>query len=270
VDLPIRPENEMFRLTDLNTLPMIYLSHILTRSHHLSMSDHLSDSDMTNPASITLPMIPLRALVPLPGEVITIAVGRAKSIAAVRAAMMVDGRVGLTVQRDPNDDAILDIDVLHPVAIIGKVARATTNRDGTLTITTLAAERAYLRRIEMGPGADVGSTGDIVDGTIPSTVYDRAILVPILDAAPESSAVAAEIDASVIVIRELASRLAGIVGADPRINWLMTSDMTGPGTIADAAAVLASTIEAETIESRSSSRSMSPPDSDSPSGCSAG
>ncbi|TMC50291.1 MAG: endopeptidase La [Chloroflexi bacterium] len=74
----------------------------------------------TDSAIETLPLVPLRDNVVFPHQLAPLGAGRARSVAALEAAVGADARVVLAVQRDADVDEV-SLQDLHPVAIIANV-----------------------------------------------------------------------------------------------------------------------------------------------------
>jgi len=96
----------------------------------------------------TLPLLPLRDIVVFPGMVVPLFVGRAKSVAALEAAMAATGDqsakdIFLVAQLDPGCDDPLDDD-LYDVGVIASVLQLLKLPDGTVRVLVEGRDRARL------------------------------------------------------------------------------------------------------------------------------
>jgi ATP-dependent Lon protease len=80
-------------------------------------------------AADVLILLPMRSLVLFPGNVLPVTLGRARSIAAVQAAVRLNRSVGLVLQRDPATEDPIPIE-LHRMGTEANVLRYLTSPDG--------------------------------------------------------------------------------------------------------------------------------------------
>ncbi len=89
------------------------------------------------------PLLPLRDIVVFPGQVVSLFVGRSKSVAALEAAMEGDKDIFLLAQLDPGTDDPTDDD-LYDVGVIAQVLQLLKMPDGTVRVLVEGGERAGL------------------------------------------------------------------------------------------------------------------------------
>ncbi|MCT2559766.1 endopeptidase La [Tsuneonella sp. YG55] len=98
------------------------------------------------------PLLPLRDIVVFPGQVVSLFVGRTKSVAALEAAMEGDKDIFLLAQLDPGTDDPTDDD-LYDIGVVAQVLQLLKMPDGTVRVLVEGGERAGLvaMRPENGP-----------------------------------------------------------------------------------------------------------------------
>ncbi|MGN3975379.1 endopeptidase La [Tsuneonella sp. SYSU-LHT278] len=89
------------------------------------------------------PLLPLRDIVVFPGQVVSLFVGRAKSVAALEAAMEGDKDIFLLAQLDPATDDPTDDD-LYDVGVVAQVLQLLKMPDGTVRVLVEGGARANL------------------------------------------------------------------------------------------------------------------------------
>ena len=89
------------------------------------------------------PLLPLRDIVVFPGQVVSLFVGRAKSVAALEAAMEGDKDIFLLAQLDPGTDDPGDED-LYDTGVIAQVLQLLKMPDGTVRVLVEGGARADL------------------------------------------------------------------------------------------------------------------------------
>lgn len=87
-----------------------------------------------------LVVLPTRNVVLFPGVIAPITLGRETTIAAIQEAMRSNRRVGLVLQRNPNDDEP-DADGLYQVGTLVNVLRYVTTQEGTHHLVVQGEER---------------------------------------------------------------------------------------------------------------------------------
>ena len=89
------------------------------------------------------PLLPLRDIVVFPGQVVSLFVGRQKSVAALEAAMEGDKDIFLLAQLDPGTDDPSDDD-LYDVGVVAQVLQLLKMPDGTVRVLVEGGSRAEL------------------------------------------------------------------------------------------------------------------------------
>ena len=89
------------------------------------------------------PLLPLRDIVVFPGQVVSLFVGRQKSVAALEAAMEGDKDIFLLAQLDPGTDDPTD-DELYDVGVVAQVLQLLKMPDGTVRVLVEGGSRAGL------------------------------------------------------------------------------------------------------------------------------
>lgn len=108
----------------------------------------------------SFPLLPLRDIVVFPGQVVSLFVGRDKSVAALEAAMEGDKDIVLIAQLEPScDDPVQDD--LYDVGVVAQVLQLLKMPDGTVRVLVEGGARAELVSIKREGGyylADVAIT----------------------------------------------------------------------------------------------------------------
>ena len=89
------------------------------------------------------PLLPLRDIVVFPGQVVSLFVGRQKSVAALEAAMEGDKDIFLLAQLDPGTDDPTD-DELYDVGVVAQALQLLKMPDGTVRVLVEGGSRAGL------------------------------------------------------------------------------------------------------------------------------
>jgi ATP-dependent Lon protease len=92
------------------------------------------------------PLLPLRDIVVFPGMVVPLFVGRAKSVAALEAAMEGSKDIFLLAQLDPVTDDPVRAD-LHGVGVVAQVLQMLKLPDGTVRVLVEGSRRARLENL---------------------------------------------------------------------------------------------------------------------------
>jgi ATP-dependent Lon protease len=99
----------------------------------------------------TYPLLPLRDIVVFPGMVVPLFVGRAKSVAALEAAMEGGKEIALVAQLDPGCDDP-GADDLFDVGVVAQVLQMLKLPDGTVRVMVEGRER--VRIVELGDSGE--------------------------------------------------------------------------------------------------------------------
>ena len=97
----------------------------------------------------TLPLLPLRGLVILPGGVVTLDAGRARSIAAVEQAMNGDHRVFVVAQRNAMTEHP-GLEDLYSVGVVATIRQLVPMPDQSLRLLVQGDARAILLSVQEG------------------------------------------------------------------------------------------------------------------------
>ena len=118
------------------------------------------------PARLTLPAVPLRDNVVFPSQLAPLAAGRARSVAALEAAVNGDGRVVLAIQRDAaRDEASLED--IHAIAVIAHVGAFRRLPGGGAHALVEGKERV---RIEAFDATDETWTATVTPVPVPEAI----------------------------------------------------------------------------------------------------
>ena len=109
----------------------------------------MSDFVYLPPESVELPMLPLRDVVVFPHMVIPLFVGRAKSIAALEAAMEAGRSVMLVAQKTAAQDEPA-IDDMFATGCIASILQLLKLPDGTVKVLVEGRQRAQVQSIAEG------------------------------------------------------------------------------------------------------------------------
>ena len=116
---------------------------------------------------ITLPTLPLRDMVVYPHMVLPLFVGRAKSVAALNAAMTADQTVFLLAQKNGNDEDPSAND-LHETGTIAEILQVLKLPDGTVKVLVEGKQRASVNALQ--------DTGELFEAQV--TVLADSIAAP--------------------------------------------------------------------------------------------
>jgi len=116
-----------------------------------------------------IPLLPLRDIIVFPHMVMPLFAGRAKSIAALEAAMDRDQSILLAAQKDAktNDP---DVDDIHPVGTIGTIVQLLRLPDGTVKVLVEGKRRAVIKSF--------GGTEDFFEVTLKFNKVPKYMKVP--------------------------------------------------------------------------------------------
>jgi ATP-dependent Lon protease len=92
------------------------------------------------------PLLPLKNVVIFPRNVVTLLVGRARSIQAVEEALATDRRVVVTAQRDVQQDEPL-AEHLYPVGTLGEIVQVERQQGGNVQVVLEGLTRVQLTNI---------------------------------------------------------------------------------------------------------------------------
>lgn len=96
---------------------------------------------------VLLPLLPLRDIVVFPHMVVSLFVGRPKSIKALEFAMASGKRIMLTAQKNPAKDELKSSD-LYPVGCISNILQMLKLPDGTVKVLVEGLQRARTHTVE--------------------------------------------------------------------------------------------------------------------------
>ena len=93
-----------------------------------------------------LPLVPLRGLVVFPNTVVTVDLGRERSLNALKKAMEEDGRLFLTAQRDSTLDHPSETD-LYTTGTVVKIRQIAQQPDQVVRVLVEGLYRAILMEV---------------------------------------------------------------------------------------------------------------------------
>ncbi len=94
------------------------------------------------------PLLPLRDIVVLPHMVVTLFVGREKSIAALKKAISTDGKIALVYQKDSSVDAPSSLDDLYSVGTLGEVIQLINLPEGSIKVLVEGRHRIRIHGVQ--------------------------------------------------------------------------------------------------------------------------
>ena len=118
-----------------------------------------------DPTTLTLPLLPLRDIVVFPQMVVSLFVGREKSVKALEAAMAGNREVFLLSQRNPADEDPGQAE-LFDVGSIASVVQLLRLPDGTVKVLVEGKRRATLRALDSSSGTHLQATVEILEEVI--------------------------------------------------------------------------------------------------------
>ncbi|GAB3477568.1 endopeptidase La [Marinomonas epiphytica] len=110
--------------------------------------------------ALRIPMLPLRDVVVYPHMVLPLFVGRARSIAALEAAMDADKQVFLVAQQDASKDDP-QLEDLYQIGTIAKVMQLLRLPDGTVKVLVEGVRRARLESMEEQDDLVLGQVSEL-------------------------------------------------------------------------------------------------------------
>ena len=121
------------------------------------------------------PMVPLREIVIFPEMVAPLKVGRAKSVAAIRAAVEAGGWLALVTQREPEQEEVARVEQLHAMGTLAKIAQVVNLPDGTIRAVVQGQKRIKVRGLDTtGPALMLDAT--IIEATDAHGVEVEALM----------------------------------------------------------------------------------------------
>jgi ATP-dependent Lon protease len=96
----------------------------------------------------THPLLPLRDIVVLPHMVVTLFVGREKSISALKKAISTDGKIALVFQKDASVDAPSSLDDLYSVGTLGEVIQLISLPEGSIKVLVEGRHRIKIHSVQ--------------------------------------------------------------------------------------------------------------------------
>ncbi|MGH2511543.1 MAG: LON peptidase substrate-binding domain-containing protein, partial [Candidatus Limnocylindrales bacterium] len=163
------------------------------------------------PASQELPLVALRETVIFPEMIVPLQVGRAKSVAALNAAVASGGPIALVTQRSAEMEEISDPSELYEVGTLAKIAQVVQLQDGTVRAIVQGQSRLKVVRFTA------------------TSPYLAAVVEPLADTTP----VGVEIQA---LMRSVQAQIEAYVanGAPvPPEAAVAARNITDPGLLAD-------------------------------------
>ncbi len=163
---------------------------------------------------ITLPMLPLRDVVVYPNMVLPLFVGRAKSIAALEAAMDDNKYVFLVAQQDASKDNP-QVEDLYPIGTTAKVMQLLRLPDGTVKVLVEGGVRARVNELVETENYVEAKVTEVASSDSDESSYlaIRAALLKQLDEyVAGSKKIPSEVVTSVKVIEELGVLIDTIAG----------------------------------------------------------
>ncbi len=114
------------------------------------------------------PLLPLRDIVVFPGMVVPLFVGRAKSVAALEAAMDGGKEIALVAQLDPGCDDP-DREDLYDLGVVAQVLQMLKLPDGTVRVMVEGNRRVTLETLETVGDYVMASVSDVEPQTVAGT-----------------------------------------------------------------------------------------------------
>ena len=114
------------------------------------------------------PLLPLRDIVVFPGMVVPLFVGRAKSVAALEAAMEGDKDIFLLAQLDPGCEDP-GADDLYDTGVVAQVLQMLKLPDGTVRVMVEGQHRASTEALRVEGAMVVAEVDTIDDRTVSGT-----------------------------------------------------------------------------------------------------
>ncbi|MEL0637231.1 MULTISPECIES: endopeptidase La [Marinomonas] len=161
-----------------------------------------------------MPMLPLRDVVIYPHMVLPLFVGRAKSIAALEAAMESDKYVFLVAQQDASKDDP-QLEDLYSIGTTAKVMQLLRLPDGTVKVLVEGGSRARLDAIEEGDDYASGRITELepeAENESEHNVIRGALLKQLDEYVAGSKRIPAEVVTSVKSIDDLSKLIDSITG----------------------------------------------------------
>ena len=110
----------------------------------------MSDTETLAKADV-FPVLPLRDVVVFPSMIFPLLIGRAGTLAAVERAMLLDRKVFLLAQRDPNKENP-DPEDMYKVGVIGNILQTLKLPNGLVKVLIEGLYRAHLEKLESEDG----------------------------------------------------------------------------------------------------------------------
>jgi ATP-dependent Lon protease len=99
------------------------------------------------PPHLFLPLLPLRELVPFPGLILPVQVGRTSTVAGIAAAEAGDHRIVLVAQRNAEQEELIGLDDLHQTGVVGKIIRAGAVNEPPIGVIIQCQFRARIKSL---------------------------------------------------------------------------------------------------------------------------
>ena len=142
------------------------------------------------------PLLPLRDIVVLPHMVVTLFVGREKSISALKKAISTDGKIALVYQKDASVDAPSSLDDLYSVGTLGEVIQLINLPEGSIKVLVEGRHRIRIHGIQDGKeGLTAKISPLIIEPTSEETseVLNRILLAEFEDYAKYNKKITTEV-----------------------------------------------------------------------------
>ena len=194
----------------------------------------------------SLALLPLRDVVVYPHMVLPLFVGRAKSIAALDAAMEHDQPVFLLAQRNPNDEEP-GINDLHEMGTIANVLQVLKLPDGTVKVLVEGINRAKAIRVEESDeyfSAQVEVVADEVPKSSDMEALKRALLNEFDQFARLNKKIPAEVVSTIQGIDDH-SRLVDTIAAHLQLKLEFRQAILDIANVAERMEFLLGQLEAE-------------------------
>ena len=195
---------------------------------------------------ITLPTLPLRDMVVYPHMVLPLFVGRAKSVAALNAAMTADQTVFLLAQKNGNDEDPSPND-LHETGTIAEILQVLKLPDGTVKVLVEGKQRARINTLQDTGElfeAQVSVLADSIAAPADQEALRRSLLAQFDQYTKNNKKIPAEVLTSIQEIEDN-SRLADTVAAHLQLKLEQRQKLLELADIGERMEFLLAQIEGE-------------------------
>ena len=195
---------------------------------------------------ITLPTLPLRDMVVYPHMVLPLFVGRAKSVAALNAAMTADQTVFLLAQKNGNDEDPSPND-LHETGTIAEILQVLKLPDGTVKVLVEGKQRARINTLQDTGElfeAQVSVLADSIAAPADQEALRRSLLAQFDQYTKNNKKIPAEVLTSIQEIEDN-SRLADTISAHLQLKLEQRQKLLELADIGERMEFLLAQIEGE-------------------------